>query len=180
MTTTRPPLVTEGPDMGIEETLANLSALRDFISVVGQSQIHDTLCAAISHIVALTYPRAGAAELGRPGRRSNARLGRQYGVELLGQAAGPEPQLRDRGAPVRPARRGDPGSGSEPRADEACLMRPTGDELREARRKAGLTQAQVARAMGIAQPHISTHERGEERPGPGMVERYRSVYGPYV
>jgi transcriptional regulator with XRE-family HTH domain len=52
----------------------------------------------------------------------------------------------------------------------------TGQELRAARLRVGLTQSEVATLMGIAQPHISNHERGEETPGAGMLARYRVVY----
>lgn len=53
----------------------------------------------------------------------------------------------------------------------------SGAELRAARERAGLTQQQVATLMGIAQPHISNHERGTEKPGAGMLARYAVVYG---
>ena len=43
-------------------------------------------------------------------------------------------------------------------------MRPTDEEvgrkLRDARKRAGLTQAQLARALGKATPRISEYERG--------------------
>jgi ribosome-binding protein aMBF1 (putative translation factor) len=43
-------------------------------------------------------------------------------------------------------------------------MKTIGSRVREARRRAGLTQAQLAERSGIPQPHLSRLERGEHSP----------------
>jgi DNA-binding XRE family transcriptional regulator len=50
----------------------------------------------------------------------------------------------------------------------------TGPDLRKLRLAHGLTQAEVGRAMGIAQPRVSTLE-GRYFPEPRLAQRYRSA-----
>lgn len=54
-------------------------------------------------------------------------------------------------------------------------MNLSGDLIREARRRAGLTQAELARRTGRAQSGISRWERGDVEPGLGtLVELVRA------
>ena len=46
-----------------------------------------------------------------------------------------------------------------------------GWELRELRRKAGLTASQVARATGTSETNVAAYERGDKVPGPVTRER---------
>lgn len=43
---------------------------------------------------------------------------------------------------------------------------------------AGLTQAEVARLSGVAQPNIAAYEAGRRRPSPAMSARLRQVLRP--
>jgi DNA-binding XRE family transcriptional regulator len=49
--------------------------------------------------------------------------------------------------------------------------------LVDARERAGLTQAEVARRMGTTQPAVARLERGEADPRLSPVERYAEVIG---
>lgn len=49
--------------------------------------------------------------------------------------------------------------------------------LREARKKAGLTQVEVAQAFGVTQGYISKIERGEIRIDPILLQRFAKLYG---
>lgn len=50
----------------------------------------------------------------------------------------------------------------------------------EARVKAGLTQAEIARRMGTSQARISRWERGAEKPTLTSIERFAAVTGARV
>jgi uncharacterized protein len=45
------------------------------------------------------------------------------------------------------------------------------NEIREARERAGLTQAELAEAAGVARPNIAAYESGARRPSPAMARR---------
>ena len=49
--------------------------------------------------------------------------------------------------------------------------------LVQARERAGLTQAEVARRMGTTQPAVARLERGEADPRLSTIERYAEVVG---
>lgn len=49
--------------------------------------------------------------------------------------------------------------------------------LREARRQAGLTQVQVAEALGRPQSFVTKCELGERRIDPVDLQRFASLYG---
>jgi DNA-binding XRE family transcriptional regulator len=49
--------------------------------------------------------------------------------------------------------------------------------LADARERAGLTQAEVARRMGTTQPAVARLERGDADPRLSTVERYAQVVG---
>jgi uncharacterized protein len=44
-------------------------------------------------------------------------------------------------------------------------------EIREARERAGLTQAQLAEMSGVARPNLVAYESGTRKPSPAMVRR---------
>ena len=44
-------------------------------------------------------------------------------------------------------------------------------EIREARERAGLTQAELAEASGVARPNIAAYESGSRKPSPAMLLR---------
>lgn len=46
-----------------------------------------------------------------------------------------------------------------------------GERLREARTAAGVTQEQLAEAIGVSRPAVSQYEHGEMRPGLDTLER---------
>lgn len=46
-------------------------------------------------------------------------------------------------------------------------------DIRDKRRAAGLTQAQVARAAGVAQPNLSAYENGRRAPSTEVLARIR-------
>jgi len=46
-----------------------------------------------------------------------------------------------------------------------------GERLREARIAAGMTQEQLAAAVGVSRPAVSQYEHGEMRPGVDTLER---------
>lgn len=48
----------------------------------------------------------------------------------------------------------------------------------EVRRKAGLSQQELAERSGVAQPNIAAYESGRRRPSPEMVERLRKAARP--
>ncbi|MFZ5869788.1 MAG: nucleotidyltransferase domain-containing protein [Actinomycetota bacterium] len=50
-------------------------------------------------------------------------------------------------------------------------MTTPAEELRAARRRAGLTQAEVARRTGVAQANIAAYESGRRHPSPTMRAR---------
>jgi transcriptional regulator with XRE-family HTH domain len=49
--------------------------------------------------------------------------------------------------------------------------------LRQARRDAGLTQAEVGRRLGLRQAFVSKVESGERRLDPVELARFAAVYG---
>jgi predicted nucleotidyltransferase len=49
--------------------------------------------------------------------------------------------------------------------------------LREARRRAGLSQAELARRAGVAQPVISAYETGRREPGLSMLDKLVTASG---
>jgi transcriptional regulator with XRE-family HTH domain len=49
--------------------------------------------------------------------------------------------------------------------------------LRQARKAAGLTQAEVGRRLGLRQNHVSRMETGERRLDPVELARFAAVYG---
>ncbi|MFT4156321.1 MAG: helix-turn-helix domain-containing protein [Microbacterium sp.] len=53
-----------------------------------------------------------------------------------------------------------------------------GETLREARERAGLSQAQLAVRSGVAQPNIAAYESGRRRPSASMMVRLRSAMRP--
>ncbi|WP_340540287.1 helix-turn-helix domain-containing protein [Nocardioides sp. GXZ039] len=46
-------------------------------------------------------------------------------------------------------------------------------DIRGARRAAGLTQSQLARAARVSQPNLSAYENGRRRPSPEVLDRLR-------
>lgn len=52
------------------------------------------------------------------------------------------------------------------------------NEVRELRELAGLTQAEIGRRAGVAQPHVSAFETGRRRPSQAMVARLRAAARP--
>lgn len=52
-----------------------------------------------------------------------------------------------------------------------------GVRLKRARKKAGLTQSQVAEITGIAQVQLSYFETGKREPGISQLETLASLYG---
>lgn len=52
--------------------------------------------------------------------------------------------------------------------------------LRRVRRKAGLTQAEVARALGTTQAYVSKSESGERRLDPLELNDFARIYGTSV
>lgn len=52
------------------------------------------------------------------------------------------------------------------------------EELRGARERAGLSQAQLALRSGVAQPNIAAYESGRRIPSAAMVDRLRSAMRP--
>jgi len=51
------------------------------------------------------------------------------------------------------------------------------ERLRQARRDAGMTQAQVAEHLGVRQTFVSKVELGERRIDPVELRRFAEVYG---
>ena len=49
----------------------------------------------------------------------------------------------------------------------------TSEEFRQIRRRLGLTQAELADWLGMAQPHVSRIERGERQPTKQQVAAIR-------
>ncbi|WP_158261109.1 MULTISPECIES: helix-turn-helix domain-containing protein [Pirellulaceae] len=58
--------------------------------------------------------------------------------------------------------------------DEAQLI---GERIREARKSAGLTQADLAKSLGIAHVQISYYERGEQWPNIQRLMQICKVLG---
>lgn len=52
------------------------------------------------------------------------------------------------------------------------------DTIRELRRRAGLSQQQLAERSGVAQPNIAAYESGGRNPSAEMVERLRKAARP--
>lgn len=52
------------------------------------------------------------------------------------------------------------------------------ETLRESRERAGLSQSQLARRSGVAQPNIAAYETGRRMPSEAMLERLRSAMRP--
>jgi predicted nucleotidyltransferase/DNA-binding XRE family transcriptional regulator len=50
--------------------------------------------------------------------------------------------------------------------------------LRDARRRAGLTQRQLAERSGVAQPNIAAYESGRRRPSEAMLQRLLAAARP--
>lgn len=50
--------------------------------------------------------------------------------------------------------------------------------VRELRQRAGLTQSELAKRTGIAQPDIAAYEAGQRSPSEGTVDRIRRALGP--
>ncbi len=48
-------------------------------------------------------------------------------------------------------------------------------DIRASRRAAGLSQSQLARAAGVAQPNLSAYENGRRLPSPEVLERLDRV-----
>jgi uncharacterized protein len=56
-------------------------------------------------------------------------------------------------------------------------MRSAGEVIREARRRAGLSQAELARRAGVSQPVISAYEAGRREPGMKMLAKLVEASG---
>jgi transcriptional regulator with XRE-family HTH domain len=56
-------------------------------------------------------------------------------------------------------------------------MSESADLLRRARARAGLTQRELARRTGVAQPLISAYEKGRRQPGADMLLRLLRATG---
>ncbi|HET8926349.1 MAG TPA: helix-turn-helix domain-containing protein [Microbacterium sp.] len=52
------------------------------------------------------------------------------------------------------------------------------ETLRDLRERAGLTQAQLARRSGVAQPNIAAYESGRRTPSAAMIRRLQSAMRP--
>lgn len=52
------------------------------------------------------------------------------------------------------------------------------DSVAEIRRRAGLTQQQLAELSGVAQPNLAAYEKGTRRPSPKMLARLRLAAKP--
>lgn len=50
--------------------------------------------------------------------------------------------------------------------------------VRDLREAAGLSQAELARRSGVAQPNIAAYEAGRRGPGPEMLDRLRMAVRP--
>jgi predicted nucleotidyltransferase/DNA-binding XRE family transcriptional regulator len=55
---------------------------------------------------------------------------------------------------------------------------PDGQVVRELRQAAGLTQQELARRAGVAQPNIAAYETGQRAPSAAMVARLRAAAPP--
>ena len=55
---------------------------------------------------------------------------------------------------------------------------PDGNVVRELRQAAGLTQQELARRAGVAQPNIAAYETGQRAPSAAMVARLRAAAPP--
>ncbi|MDR6866893.1 transcriptional regulator with XRE-family HTH domain [Microbacterium resistens] len=53
-----------------------------------------------------------------------------------------------------------------------------GETLREARERAGLSQAQLAMRSGVAQPNIAAYESGRRNPSAAMLDRLQVAMRP--
>jgi len=65
-------------------------------------------------------------------------------------------------------------SGLHPKAKEQPI---TGDQIREARKRLGLTQAQLAERVGLSRPFIALVEQGRRILSPEDLERVRQALG---
>jgi hypothetical protein len=52
------------------------------------------------------------------------------------------------------------------------------DSVAEIRRRAGLTQKQLAELSGVAQPNLAAYEKGTRRPSPKMLARLQAAAKP--
>lgn len=52
------------------------------------------------------------------------------------------------------------------------------DSVAEIRRRAGLTQQQLAELSGVAQPNLAAYEKGTRRPSPKMLARLQAAAKP--
>ena len=52
-----------------------------------------------------------------------------------------------------------------------------GDQLRRLRQERGLTQRDLAAAVGLSQAQISLHEKGEDLPAPAVRGKYARALG---
>jgi predicted nucleotidyltransferase/DNA-binding XRE family transcriptional regulator len=50
-------------------------------------------------------------------------------------------------------------------------MSAAGEQIRQARTRAGLTQHQLAELSGVRQPNVAAYENGQRVPSPRMLER---------
>jgi uncharacterized protein len=56
-------------------------------------------------------------------------------------------------------------------------MSRAGDLLFEARRRAGLSQAELARRAGVSRPTVNAYERGRRDPGVAALDRLLAAAG---
>ncbi len=73
--------------------------------------------------------------------------------------------------PKKPAKKP---SGLHPKAKEQPV---TGEQIREARKRLGLTQAQLAERVGLSRPFIALVEQGRRILSPEDLERVRRALG---
>ena len=66
------------------------------------------------------------------------------------------------------------GSGLHPKAKEQPI---TGEQIREARKRLGLTQAQLAERVGLSRPFIALVEQGRRILSPEDLQRVREALG---
>lgn len=57
------------------------------------------------------------------------------------------------------------------------MSRYFGDQLRRLRLEQGLTQRDLAAAVGLSQAQISLHEKGEDLPAPAVRAKYAHALG---
>ena len=57
------------------------------------------------------------------------------------------------------------------------MILASGEEIRAARKRKGLTQKQLAEKMGVTETYISQYERGLRQPKPETVKRIADALG---